>query len=279
MGGPSADLNALKGILQKAKRIVVLTGAGVSAESGVPTFRGSGGFWRTYKSQDLATAGAFERSPSLVWEFYHYRRELVLTKQPNKAHHAIAEAERRLSEVSGGVRQLTVVTQNIDGLHQRGGSNRVVELHGSLYKTWCTKCRDIAENTDSPICPALEGRGAPDPDSPSEPIPSKDLPRCRKDDCRGLLRPYVVWFGENLHPETLQRADDALSECDACLVVGTSSVVYPAAMYAPALAARNIPVAEFNLEPTSATYDFMFHFPGPCTQTVPEALASITDSQ
>lgn len=269
---PLTDMAKFQSILQKASKILVLTGAGISAESGVPTFRGSGGLWRTYRSQDLATPQAFRRSPSLVWEFYHYRRELVLTKQPNKAHYAIAAAEKVLSDQG---KSLTVVTQNVDGLHLRAGSSNVIELHGNLYKTRCLECGTVADNTDSPIVPALKDRGAPDPTFKGPEIPMKDLPHCN--DCGGLLRPHIVWFGENLEPEVLDNTNTALSECEACLVVGTSSVVYPAAMYAPQLAARNIPVAEFNVESTPATDELMFHFRGPCTETVPEALSVFVD--
>uniref|UniRef100_A0A0P4VPP7 NAD-dependent protein deacylase n=1 Tax=Rhodnius neglectus TaxID=72488 RepID=A0A0P4VPP7_9HEMI len=269
-----AELAKLKSILSRAKNIVVLTGAGISAESGIPTFRGPGGFWRTYRSQDLASVGAFKRNPSLVWEFYHYRRELVLNKQPNKAHIALAEAEKRLMEMG---RRLTVITQNIDGLHQRAGSKEVVELHGSLYKTLCLKCHTMDTNYDSPICPSLQGRGDPITEGSQKDIPLEDLPRCKNNNCKGLLRPYIVWFGENLHEDTLSRADYELDLCDACLIVGSSSVVYPAAMYAPTLAARGIPVAEFNLESTAATHLFKFHFEGPCTETIPEVLKDIYD--
>lgn len=270
---PISEMAKFQSILQKASKILVLTGAGISAESGVPTFRGSGGLWRTYRSQDLATPQAFRRSPSLVWEFYHYRRELVLTKQPNKAHIAIAEAEKVLADQG---KSLTVVTQNVDGLHLRAGSKNVIELHGNLYKTRCLECGTVEDNSDSPIVPALKDRGAPDPSFKGPEIPLKDLPHCNG--CGGLLRPHIVWFGENLDPEVLNKTDIALAECEACLVVGTSSVVYPAAMYAPALAARNIPVAEFNIESTPATSDLMFHFRGPCTQTVPEALSVFVKS-
>uniref|UniRef100_A0A069DUB7 NAD-dependent protein deacylase n=1 Tax=Panstrongylus megistus TaxID=65343 RepID=A0A069DUB7_9HEMI len=269
-----AELAKLKSILSRAKNIVVLTGAGISAESGIPTFRGPGGFWRTYRSQDLASVGAFKRNPSLVWEFYHYRRELVLTKQPNKAHIALAEAEARLKAVG---RRLTVITQNIDGLHQRAGSKEVVELHGSLYKTLCLKCHSMDTDTNSPICPALQGRGDPSAEGSQKDIPLEELPRCKNNDCKGLLRPYIVWFGENLHEDILARADYELDICDACLIVGTSSVVYPAAMYAPTLAARGVPVAEFNLESTPATHLFKFHFEGSCTETIPEVLKDICD--
>ena len=129
---PSSDLAAFQAKFRESKHVVVLTGAGVSAESGVPTFRGAGGFWRTYSAPDLASPEAFAENPSLVWEFYHYRRELMMSKSPNPAHYAIAKAQGKLQSTG---KQMTVITQNIDGLHQAAGAVDVVELHGSLYKT------------------------------------------------------------------------------------------------------------------------------------------------
>lgn len=270
---PSSDLAEFRKLLAAAKRVVVLTGAGVSAESGVPTFRGAGGFWRTYQAQDLATPGAFDRDPSLVWEFYHYRREVMLSKFPNPAHLAIAQCADRL-EAEG--KWLRVITQNIDELHTRAGTKHLLELHGSLFRVSCLDCDEVTENRDSPICKALEGRGAPDPDAPAARIPEKDLPRCQKPSCGGLLRPHVVWFGERLDEKVLDAAEDLLEKCDLCLVVGTSSVVYPAAMFAPQVAARGVPVAEFNMETTPATQRLGGHgffFQGPCGTTLPPALA------
>lgn len=133
----SSDFSAFREKFGKAKNIVVLTGAGVSAESGVPTFRGAGGLWRKFAAQDLATPEAFARNPSLVWEFYHYRREVMASKHPNPAHIAIAECEKRLKPQN---RDVTVITQNIDELHYRAGSKNVLELHGSLFKTRCVRC-------------------------------------------------------------------------------------------------------------------------------------------
>lgn len=268
--GPTGDMKGFRELIKKCSKVVVLTGAGVSAESGVPTFRGAGGYWRKYQAQRLATPEAFRSDPSLVWEFYHYRREVVFTKEPNKAHIAIADFEKKLDSQG---KLLTVITQNIDGLHQRAGSNKVIELHGSLYKTRCTKCEDVAVNNDSPICPALEGKGAPDPNIEAARISIDDLPHCKNAGCNGLLRPHVVWFGESLDPEVLGEAENILDQCDICLVVGTSSVVYPAAMFAPMLAQKGVPVAEFNLEKTPATSDFKYHFEGPCGTTIPEALS------
>lgn len=264
---PSSDLSAFRDIFNKSRHIVALTGAGISAESGVPTFRGSGGLWRTYKAQELATPEAFASNPSLVWEFYSYRRELVQTKQHNEAHKALAEAEKRLANEG---KSLVVITQNIDELHRKAGSDNVIELHGTLFKTQCTKCGHIAINKDSPIVPALKGKGSPDPGEMDSKIPIRELPHCLK--CNGLLRPYVVWFGEPLDPNVLESAQTELDKCDLCLVIGTSSIVYPAAMFAPQVAARGVPVAEFNIESTQSTTHFGFHFEGGCGTTLPPAL-------
>lgn len=270
MARPSSDLAAFREIFSKAKNIAILTGAGVSAESGVPTFRGAGGYWRKWQAQELATPEAFSRNPSRVWEFYHYRREVMLTKDPNPAHLAIAECEERLSKQG---REVTVITQNIDELHRRAGSKNILEIHGSLFRTRCMTCGHEAANYKSPICAALEGKGAPDPKTDDARIPIQHLPRCEETDCHGLLRPAVVWFGETLDSDILTCAEKVLDSCDLCLVVGTSSVVYPAAMFAPQVAARGVPVAEFNMENTPATMRFQFHFHGPCGSTLPPALA------
>lgn len=267
-GRPISDMAEFRKVFQKSKHVVILTGAGVSAESGVPTFRGEGGFWRTYQAQNLASPIAFNRDPSLVWEFYHYRRELVLTKKPNPAHISIAEFQKRSSSEG---KKAIIITQNIDGLHQAAGAQSVIELHGSLFKTRCTGCGEVKANTNSPICPALKGKGAPDPNAKSADIKIEDLPHCDK--CKSLLRPHVVWFGENLYGDVLDEVATELNRCDLCLVVGTSSIVYPAAMFAPQVAARGVPVAEFNLEATPATDNFNFHFEGPCGETIPIALA------
>ncbi|XP_029285602.1 LOW QUALITY PROTEIN: NAD-dependent protein deacylase sirtuin-5, mitochondrial-like [Cottoperca gobio] len=270
MARPSSDLAALREIFSKANDIAIITGAGVSAESGVPTFRGAGGYWRKWEAQKLATPEAFSRNSSRVWEFYHYRREVMLTKNPNAAHLAIAECEERLSKQG---RNVTVITQNIDELHRRAGSKNILELHGSLFKTRCMSCGHEAANYKSPICAALEGKGAPDPDTDDAQIPVQQLPRCEQKGCHGLLRPAVVWFGESLDSDIVNRTEKVLDSCDLCLVVGTSSIVYPAAMFAPQVAARGVPVAEFNMENTPATMRFKFHFPGPCGTTLPAALA------
>nr|3RIG_A Chain A, NAD-dependent deacetylase sirtuin-5 [Homo sapiens]3RIG_B Chain B, NAD-dependent deacetylase sirtuin-5 [Homo sapiens]3RIY_A Chain A, NAD-dependent deacetylase sirtuin-5 [Homo sapiens]3RIY_B Chain B, NAD-dependent deacetylase sirtuin-5 [Homo sapiens]4F4U_A Chain A, NAD-dependent lysine demalonylase and desuccinylase sirtuin-5, mitochondrial [Homo sapiens]4F4U_B Chain B, NAD-dependent lysine demalonylase and desuccinylase sirtuin-5, mitochondrial [Homo sapiens]4F56_A Chain A, NAD-dep len=267
---PSSSMADFRKFFAKAKHIVIISGAGVSAESGVPTFRGAGGYWRKWQAQDLATPLAFAHNPSRVWEFYHYRREVMGSKEPNAGHRAIAECETRLGKQG---RRVVVITQNIDELHRKAGTKNLLEIHGSLFKTRCTSCGVVAENYKSPICPALSGKGAPEPGTQDASIPVEKLPRCEEAGCGGLLRPHVVWFGENLDPAILEEVDRELAHCDLCLVVGTSSVVYPAAMFAPQVAARGVPVAEFNTETTPATNRFRFHFQGPCGTTLPEALA------
>ncbi len=209
--------------LSRARRVAVLTGAGVSAESGVPTFRGADGLWRRYRAEELATPEAFHRDPALVWEWYDWRRQLIARCEPNPAHQAIAELERQSPE-------FLLITQNVDGLHKRAGSVQMVELHGSLWRVRC--------QTEGKITEHLE-------------VPLQSLsPRCG---CGGLLRPDVVWFGEALPEEALRQAFQAAETSDVFLVVGTSAVVQPAASL-PAIARRHgAYVVEVNLEPTGLT--------------------------
>lgn len=178
----------------RPRRVVVFTGAGVSADSGIPTFRGPGGLWRNFRPEDLATPEAFERDPALVWEWYEWRRGLIRDARPNAAHEAIA----RLSDA-------VVVTQNVDNLHQRAGAADVIELHGNIFRVRCTQEGTASLHTE------------PFPDVP---------PRCA---CGALLRPDVVWFGEMLPDDAVVRATSLIRKSDLLLVVGTSGVVYPAA--------------------------------------------------
>ncbi|XP_062953142.1 NAD-dependent protein deacylase sirtuin-5, mitochondrial isoform X2 [Cynocephalus volans] len=221
MARPSSNMTDFRNIFAKSKHIVIISGAGVSAESGVPTFRGAGGYWRKWQAQDLATPQAFARNPSRVWEFYHYRREVMRSKEPNRGHLAIAECEARLGAQG---RQVVVITQNIDELHRRAGTKNLLEIHGSLFKTRCTSCGVVAENYKSPICPALSGKGAPEPETQDARIPVEKLPRCEEAGCEGLLRPHVVWFGENLDPAILEEVDRELTLCDLCLVTRGSKL-------------------------------------------------------
>ncbi|AEA13020.1 NAD-dependent deacetylase [Thermoproteus uzoniensis 768-20] len=194
--------------LANSRFAVAFTGAGISAESGVPTFRGPGGLWERYRPEDLATPEAFWKDPVLVWRWYRWRQELIYNAAPNPAHLALAELE------SLGVLK-AVITQNVDGLHKRAGSRRVVELHGNIWRARCTSC----------------GRELPI-EKPVDEIP----PRCPH--CGGLLRPAVVWFGEPLPRDAWEEALLLASSADFMLVVGTSGVVYPAA-YIPRIAKRN----------------------------------------
>ncbi|XP_043920820.1 NAD-dependent protein deacylase sirtuin-5, mitochondrial [Protopterus annectens] len=194
----------------------------------------------------------------------------MLSKHPNPAHVAIAECESRLSKQG---RKLVVITQNIDELHKRAGSRNVLEIHGSLFKTRCTSCGHVNENHRSPICPALEGKGLPDTDANDANILVEELPRCKECLCNGLIRPATIWWGETLTNCVLSSGNNSMGITFLVNMVGTSSVVYPAAMFAPQVAARGVPVAEFNTAATPATSNFRFHFQGPCGSTLPEALA------
>uniref|UniRef100_H2MRX1 NAD-dependent protein deacylase sirtuin-5, mitochondrial n=1 Tax=Oryzias latipes TaxID=8090 RepID=H2MRX1_ORYLA len=264
------NMSEFRSVFSKAKHIAIITGAGVSAESGVPTFRGEHEKWRKWVSQDLATPEAFSRNPSRVWEFYHYRRELVLDKKPSAVHVAIAECEARLKKQG---RTVVVITQCIDDLHRQAGSKHVLKVHGSLMETRCMSCGQVTVNKRSPICAALKGKGAPGLNVADAQIPVDKLPRCEERDCHGLLRPNVVFFGETLDSHILTKVEKEIEICDLCLVVGTSSIVYPAAMFGPRVASRGVPVAEFNMSTTPKTEYFTYHFQGPCGTTLPLALA------
>ena len=185
---------------RRPQRVVVFTGAGVSAESGIPTFRGAGGLWRDFRAEELATPEAFARDPKLVWEWYEWRRDLIRAAQPNAAHNAIASLQSAL-----------IVTQNVDGLHTRaaraaqGKDDNIVELHGNIFRVRCTREGTTSERYE-----------------PFDTLP----PHCS---CGGLLRPDVVWFGEMLPDDAVVRATTAIRAADLLLVIGTSGVVYPAA--------------------------------------------------
>jgi len=206
--------------LASARAITILTGAGISADSGVPTFRGADGLWRNFRAEELATPEAFERDPRLVWEWYSWRRELIATKQPNDAHRAIASLESR-------VKNFWLITQNVDGLHRAAGSTKLSEIHGNIWMVRCTACDAVTENHQVPL-----------------PI----LPHCGR--CGGLLRPHIVWFGESLHEKDLTRCANQLQACDVLFVIGTSGVVYPAAGFASIAREAGAYVIEVNLDPT-----------------------------
>jgi NAD-dependent deacetylase len=230
-------------LIAARRRTVVLTGAGVSQESGVPTFRGAGGLWEGDRPEDLATPEAFRRDPQKVWRWYGSRREVVAGCRPNRAHEAIAALEERMPEFA-------LITQNVDGLHRLAGSRRMIELHGCLWLTRCT-----VEGT------VREDRRVPLPETP---------PRCG---CGALLRPHVVWFGEELDAGDLDAAFAAARRAELFLSVGTSAIVHPAAML-PGVAARaGAWVVEVNPEETGISAWVDERHRGPAARVLPGLLA------
>jgi NAD-dependent deacetylase len=214
------SLTEVRRRLKDAGSIAVLTGAGVSADSGVPTFRGDGGLWRNFRPEELATPEAFERDPRLVWEWYNWRRERVATARPNAAHDALARLEQRAPDT-------WLITQNVDGLHRDAGSRRLSEIHGNIWRVRCTACGGVAEDRRVPLPP---------------------LPECGA--CGALLRPHIVWFGESLDADDIAASTRAVRACDVLLVIGTSGVVYPAAGFAAAAKQAGAFVVEINLDET-----------------------------
>jgi NAD-dependent deacetylase len=229
--------------LEQARSVAVLTGAGVSAESGVPTFRDADGLWNQYRVQDLATPSAFARDPKLVWEWYNWRRSVLAEVKPNPGHLALAEIERR-------VESFTLITQNVDGLHELAGSRNVLRLHGSVWAVRCLAC----------------GREAIDKRIPIPEMP----PKCA---CGGLLRPAVVWFGEALPPEIWKAAEAAAQSADLFLVIGTSAVVYPAASLAQTAKSAGARVVEINIAETPLTGDLDGFLQGPSGELLPQLIA------
>ncbi|SFM99237.1 SIR2 family NAD-dependent protein deacylase [Thermodesulforhabdus norvegica] len=227
--------------IMDSKKLVVLTGAGISAESGVPTFRGEGGLWRSYRATDLATPQAFSKNPVLVWEFYLWRRRLISKCKPNPAHLALAGFE--------SYKPVLVITQNIDGLHQKAGSRNVLEIHGSIWRVRCVKCGRLRDDD------RLE----------------MDLPPvCSL--CGGLERPDVVWFGESLDEGILKGALDALMSAEVLLIVGTSGVVEPAASFGRFAASHGAYVVEVNLERTPQSPYYACTILGRAGEVLPELL-------
>jgi NAD-dependent deacetylase len=239
-----SDLERARKLSARASRVAVLTGAGISAESGLATFRDSGGLWDKHRVEDVATPEAFVRDPAFVWRFYNNLRKAGAAAKPNPGHAALAGLERQGKAV-------VVLTQNVDGLHQRAGSSKVVELHGSLWRARCVTCRSTV--ADLPLDWPL-------------------LPRCAS--CRGLLRPDIVWFGEALDPNDLGAAAAALQDCDLFMVVGTSAQVQPAASFAFAAVERGIGVIEVNKEPTALSGLVAVSLQGPAGEILPALLAA-----
>lgn len=224
--------------MRRFRNIVILTGAGISAESGIDTFRGAGGLWENHRVEDVATPEAFARDPDLVLRFYDMRRAAIQTRAPNAAHHALARLD---AEWPG---KLLIVTQNVDDLHERGGARRVLHMHGEHLKAWCTACDERSAWTgpllDRPPCPAC-GTAA--------------------------LRPDVVWFGEM--PYGMDRIHDALREADLFVSIGTSGAVYPAAGFVRLARELGAETLELNLERSQGSAWFGETRLGPATELVP----------
>ena len=247
-------ISQLARLIRSASVISVLTGAGVSSASGVPTFRGEEGLWKTYSPQELATPEAFERDPRLVWEWYDWRRGLISKCRPNAAHNVLALWSRRYSG-------FTLITQNVDGLHEKAGTENVIRFHGSIWEVFC---RDR--------CPSSPERWL------DETVPlGKVPPSCPY--CGGLIRPGVVWFGEGIESEVLQQSAAAL-DCDIFMTVGTAAVVYPAAGLVDAAHQRGAFTVEINLEATPASGAVDLSIQGPAEvilQKVENLLQKNTD--
>ena len=224
------EIQTAKEIVSKAKSITVLTGAGISAESGIPTFRGEGGFWEKYRPEDVDTADAFRRNPSYVWQWYSNLRELVSQKKPNSGHYALVELEKKKSD-------FTVITQNIDDLHRVAGNRNVIDLHGNIWWTRCTECFYKEENRNVPL--------------------DKLPPGCKN--CGAVLRPGVIWYEENIPAQIIDSCLIAIENCDVMLIVGTSALIEPAGSMGLVAKRTGKPVIEINLEKTinSILYDLV----------------------
>ena len=232
--------------LRSAQYVVALTGAGVSAESGIPTFRDAQtGLWAQYRPEDLATPEAFERNPKLVWDWYAWRRELVERSQPNPGHYALAQLQQH-------VPRFTLITQNVDGFHQLAGSTNVIELHGNLARVKCSREGEVIDRWE---------------DTGETP------PRCPR--CGAYLRPDVVWFGEVLPRGALEAAAQAATECDVFFSIGTSGLVEPAASLARMALQQGAKVVEVNATITPLTISATFMLRGAAGQILPELIKAV----
>lgn len=232
--------------LKNAKSLLFFTGAGISAESGIATFRGEEGLWNKLKPEELASFDAFMKNPDMVWEWYQYRRNIVESTEPNPGHFAIAELEKYYI--------VNVVTQNVDNLHARAGSTNIEELHGSIVRNFCKDCKTFYNHQEFEF--------------------TNKVPRCEK--CNGLIRPDVVWFGENLRGDAFPNGEQKAKECDICFVVGTSAIVYPAA-YIPITAKEyGAYIVEVNIEPTELSSRVDYSIFGKSGEILPEILNFVT---
>lgn len=232
--------------------LVVLTGAGISAESGVRTFRDHDGLWENHRIEDVATPEAFRRDPELVWRFYDQRRKQLKTVDPNPAHQALAQLEQKL-----GTERFLLITQNVDDLHERGGSQQVLHMHGELLKIRCTGCHQVSES-DADIFTETQ----------------TNLPYCN---CGSMLRPHIVWFGEM--PFEISRIQEALTRCTHFMAIGTSGVVYPAAGFLQMAKAAGAKTFGMNLDPPDNVSLFDVFYQGKAGQCLPQWVGSCVPDQ
>jgi len=235
-------------IIKSARSLFVLTGAGISAESGIPTFRGADGLWKNYSATELATPQAFDKNPKLVWEWYHWRQSIILKARPNPAHYAVVELEKRSDK-------FLLLTQNVDNLHRRAGSRNVLELHGNIFRTRCMQCQKTTEY---------------DSEKEHEDI---ELPVC---ECGGLLRPDVVWFGEPIPQDIWRNSLSFLNNADAALICGTSGVVWPAAAIPEIAKQCGAKTIEINLEPTPISRVVDISIQGKAGEILPKIVKMIS---
>lgn len=229
------------GLLQNGRSLFVLTGAGISAESGIPTFRGADGLWKTYSVEQLATPEAFRRDPALVWEWYHWRQSLIAKAEPNPGHHALVTLEQHYE-------RFLLLTQNVDDLHYRAGSTNILQLHGNIFRAFCVECgRKVEHGVDPCVLDVL--------------------PKCG---CGGLFRPDVVWFGELIPADIWSDSLTFLASADIALICGTSGVVWPAAMIPNIACERGLKTIEINLEPTAISSVVDVSIAGRTGEVLPE---------
>ncbi len=231
--------------LSGAQRVVFLTGSGISAESGIPTFRGNEGLWKNFKPEELANFKAFIKNPARVWEWYQFRRDIILSAKPNAGHLAIREFEKFFPSV-------TVVTQNVDNLHRLAGSSNILELHGNIMKNYCIRCSKRYDFQ------TFEN--------------SLSSPKC---ECGGLIRPDVVWFGENLNESVFAEAEDTVASADIVFVAGSSNIVYPAALLPQHAVNNGVYTVEINIERSELSGVLDEVLLGPSGTVIPELIKKI----
>ena len=231
--------------IKHANHIVFFSGAGMSAESGIATFRGKDGIWNKFKPEELANFDAFMKNPGLVWDWYQYRRDIIRHAVPNAGHLAIAEFQKYVPKI-------TVITQNIDNLHKRAGSKNIFELHGNIERNYCIKCKTFYNDIEK----------------------EEEIPKCK---CGGLIRPDVVWFGEYLPEDQFEGAEIASSVCDIFFVVGTSGIVYPAASLIYTAKYSNTFIIEVNIEETEISSLTNKSLIGKAGKILPEILEKIKE--